>query len=176
MTYRPLRDSYKSLAMSGTRPCPPIVFLDYDGVLHPDAAHISKNQVIVLRHDKLPAEYANHTLFGYTNALVAVLAEFPQILIVLSTSWVPVCGFEGAVSRLPEGLQTRVIGSTYHSLFTPAWHEMTRYQQIRTHVGRHRLGSDWLAIDNDDIGWPEELRGNLVLTDDNKGIADPEAL
>ena len=153
-----------------------ILFLDFDGVLHPDAVYRVPGQGIVLKTAMLPEGYENTFLFCYLPYLESVLADFPKVSMVLSTSWVSVVGFERARECLSPGLRERVLGATYHSLYTPNWHYQTRFEQIFAYVARHRLGSRWLAIDNDPEGWPAVQYENLVLTDDDAGLGDTAAV
>ncbi|MDD5297964.1 MAG: HAD domain-containing protein [Rhodocyclaceae bacterium] len=153
-----------------------ILFLDFDGPLHPDEVYHFPGQGIVLRKANLPAEYAEAELFCHMPLLEGVLADFPGVRIVLSTSWVPAIGFDNTKARLSPALQERVIGATFHRRYTPYWHRQTRFEQIMEHVARHRLGSCWIAVDNDDWGWSKAHVGNLVLTDDYAGLGDPAVL
>jgi hypothetical protein len=153
-----------------------ILFLDFDGPLHPDAAYRIPGKGIVLKTCNVPDEFADAELFCHVPRLEAVLADFPAVRIVLSTSWVEAIGFSRAKARLSPALQERVIGATYHKHYTPRWHYQTRFEQILEHVGRHRLGSRWVAIDNDNTGWPDIQYDNLVLTDDYAGLGDPATL
>ena len=140
-----------------------ILFLDYDGVLHPDEVYMSKRNGIVLRAD-------GHNLFEYAELLADALEQHQDVRIVLSTSWVSVLDFDIAKARLPERLQLRVIGSTCHSTYNKyEWNTLTRYRQIMRYVLRHNLKS-WLALDNDDKGWPDDKRHRLIHTDDWGGL------
>lgn len=47
--------------------------------------------------------------------LAAVLLKHPYVSIVLSTSWAREHGFSRARDYLPESLQHRVVGATWHS-------------------------------------------------------------
>ncbi len=143
-----------------------ILFLDYDGVLHPDAAFMTKRGIEL----RGPGE-----LFMWAPILENLLAECPQIQIVLSTSWVRVLGFRAAKKRLPDSVQDRVIGATWHSGEAIGWpgqikfEDMTRYQQIMRYCGRARL-SDWIALDDDIAGWPDDQRHRLLQCDPQKGL------
>jgi len=55
-----------------------ILFLDFDGVLHPDAVYMRRQRPI------LKAEGA---LFMWAPILVQILDDFPMVSLVLSTSW-----------------------------------------------------------------------------------------
>lgn len=56
-----------------------VLFLDLDGVLHPDAVYLSRQG---------PTLKADGTLFVWTPILANLLVDFPMISLVLSTSWV----------------------------------------------------------------------------------------
>jgi len=144
------------------------LFLDYDGVLHPDEVYGSRKGV-VLRCD-------GHNLFEHAQLLADLIDPYPQVRIVLSTSWVCVFGFDEAKARLPKQLQTKVKGATWHNRMEDRhlWMQFTRHSQIDRYVKRHLL-SKWIAIDNDDTGWPEEKRHHLVHTDDRRGLGDAAA-
>ncbi len=145
-----------------------IVFLDFDGVLHPDEVYFIKGKGV-----KLIAE--GHKLFEHADLLAAELDNFPDVRIVLSTSWVSVLDFKRAKSYLPERMQERVMGSTWHSKFDRyEWQNLTRFQQIYQYVNRHNI-TNWIAIDNDDEDWPDFKRQHLVHTDDWKGLGCEDA-
>jgi hypothetical protein len=140
-----------------------ILFLDYDGVLHPDEVYLTRAKGIVLRAD-------GHNLFEHAELLADTLESHQDVRIVLSTSWVHALDFNKAKARLPERLQSRVKGSTWHSSGNKyEWNALTRYQQIMRYVLRHNL-QDWLALDNDDVGWPDHKRHHLIHTDDWGGL------
>ncbi|WP_273146055.1 HAD domain-containing protein [Ferrovum myxofaciens] len=119
-------------------------------------------------------ECDGHALFEHADALVEILEPHPRVSIVLSTSWVSVLGFDRAKGYLPQALQKRVRGATYHSTFKSWWDSATRHQQIAGYVMRHRL-TDWIAVDDNDVGWPEEKRHHLVHTDEQSGLGDQKA-
>jgi hypothetical protein len=142
-----------------------VLYLDFDGVLHHEN---------VMRHPRrgiyldAPPEF---TLFQHAELLETLLAPYPDVRIVLSTSWVRVLGYSRTVKRLTPSLQERVIGATYHSrmserLFTL----LPRGVQVLDDVEQRRP-ADWIALDDDDVGWPEEHRDRLVLTDEQLGLS-----
>lgn len=140
-----------------------ILFLDYDGVLHPDEVYMVRGKGVVLRCD-------GHNLFEYADLLTDALTPHADVRIVLSTSWVHALSFNEAKKRLPENLQVRIEGATYHSAGNKyEWNALTRYQQIMRYVLRHNV-QNWLALDNDAEGWPDNKRHHLVHTDDWGGL------
>lgn len=144
----------------------PVLYLDFDGVLHPDDVYRIRGR-IVLQHDGM-------SLFEWAPLLAQHLEPYPDTRIILSTSWVRVLSFNEARAWLPDTLGSRVIGATWHSAMDQFWwHNLSRYQQISLHAKRHRI-SRWLAIDDDTEGWPDGSRGQLVHTDPMLGIATPD--
>ena len=94
---------------------------------------------------------------------------------MLSTSWVRALGFSESKRRLPAELQHRVIGATWHSEMIrkiDEWEASSRFQQIIAHVQRHQL-TNWIAIDDDDMGWPDISRDRLVKCSEHSGLSDP---
>ena len=75
------------------RPFRMIVFLDFDGVLHPDRSNMAPK-------------------FCRMPLLEAWLRERPVVEVVISSSWREVHPFEELVSFFSEDLQTRVVGCT----------------------------------------------------------------
>ena len=91
--------------------------------------------------------------------------------------------FSRARSFLPERLQTRVVGATWHSEMrfsedlrplgrTTWWDQASRYEQIKRYVDRAGL-STWLAIDDQPDEWSQEDLHHLLRTDSMKGLSDP---
>lgn len=151
-----------------------VLFLDYDGVLHPDAAYLVGGR---------PVLRAEGELFMWAPILVELLHPYPDLQIVLSTSWVRVLGFSRARDYLPVELRSRVIGGTWHSAMgrhaegshrtDHNWFaESSRYEQIARYVSRAGArASNWLAIDDDAEGWDDTLRARLVETEGETGLS-----
>ncbi len=153
-----------------------ILFLDFDGVLHPDAAYLVNGR---------PTLRAEGELFMWAPLLVDVLSGFPETEIVLSTSWARELSFTRARRWLPPALRRRVIGATWHTRMSLLhdglrsvatwWDGATRYEQIKRYASRAGR-SDWLAIDDQPEGWAAEDLEKLVHTDGQRGLSDPRAL
>jgi hypothetical protein len=149
-----------------------VVYLDLDGVAHPSE---------VYRHPKrgiyIDPCLAGHTLFENLPLLVDALQQFPEVRVVLSTSWVPTLGFGRTLKKLPLPLRPRVIGATFHSQYMRRadWDRVPRGYQILGDVSRRRP-THWVALDDDDVEWPEEHRCKLVKTDEIMGLRRQGAL
>lgn len=148
-----------------------VVYLDFDGVLHPSEVYRRRPLGIHLSHSYV---LAGHRLFEHTALLSELLAPHPDVSIVLSTSWVRVLGFARARGHLPPALAQRVVGATYHSAmkYGSAFEHMSRGQQVLADVGR-REPRAWLALDDDDELWPVAHTQKLVVSDPDKGIGAP---
>ena len=142
-----------------------VLFLDYDGVLHPDA-------VVRLRREGIVLRAPGHSMFESAAVLDALLEPHPQVEVVLSTSWVAILSFLQAKQRLPPRLQSRVTGATFHrrACWRDDWLAMSRWSQIEAYVTRHGL-QHWLALDDNAEGWPKEQRRRLVSCDPTLGLS-----
>lgn len=145
----------------------PVLYLDFDGVLHHDNCLWHPRRGAYLHAPE------GYRLFQHAPLLEAMLAPYPKVKVVLSTSWVRQYRYSGAAKRLPESLRSRVIGATYHSHMENPWFwEKPRWKQIWEDVCRRGPGS-WLALDNDVEEWPPQLARHLVASDDTDGINPP---
>ena len=147
------------------------IYLDFDGVLHPDAVFRPSNKPLELR---APGE-----LFMHAGILLEALAPYSEAKIILSTSWVRMLGYERTLKKMPTELREMVTGATWHKSMRQgnqdphSW--MTRYEQILAHVNRNNV-QQWMAIDDlhsasEAIQWPEKHRNNLVLIEQELGLS-----
>ena len=136
-----------------------IVFLDFDGVLHPDPCR-------------------DEQLFEHAPRLTRALEEFPEASVVLSTSWRTFLKFEQLVEPLDADLQRRVLG------VTPRFAEFSPRRELvpyRRHAECVQWLSDngmndaaWIALD-DRPSWFEPYCENLVACDALVGFDDEVA-
>jgi hypothetical protein len=132
-----------------------IVFLDFDGVLHGTGMiheiDFSADTIV------LPP-----ACFQHVAALASALDPFPDVKIVVSSSWRTLYELE-SLRLLLGPLGPRVIETTGRN-------ERTRFGEIESYLSRRRP-CDWLAIDDDDWGWPADLRDHLVRPDHTVGLS-----
>jgi hypothetical protein len=144
-----------------------IVYLDFDGVLHHEN---------VLWHPKRGAYLcapSKYTLFQHADLLVELLDPYPEVKIVLSTSWSRVYGCDKAAKRLPDSLRKRVVGATFHSrMYEAGFVDSPRGMQVWGDVIR-RNPKDWLALDDDYLHWPKWCLDKFIRTHEHEGISDP---
>jgi hypothetical protein len=144
-----------------------VLMLDFDGVLHRGDAYRTRRGIV-------SSDPSRIKLFEYAGTLAAALKPYPDVEIVLSTTWVEALGFNRARDALPEkALRDRVVGATYHSQYYDAhrWSEIARGRQVLRYVNRHRL-TKWLAIDDCLEGF-ETVRERLVLCNPDQALGDP---
>jgi len=153
-----------------TLPYKRILYLDFDGVLHPADVWFVPEAGFFISEG-----YEEHELFEHAELLVRMLAPHKDVGIVLSTSWVRGLGLARAAARLPASLRQRVVGATFDPLrHGRQFGAVARGYQVLEHVKEARP-TDWVALDDDGDGWPEQERHRLILTDKESGLGDPDA-
>jgi hypothetical protein len=137
-----------------------ILFLDYDGVLHPDPC------------------YDTRRLFEHAPRLAAVIAPFPEVCVVLSTSWRTARAMDAVLAPLPAGLRERVIGATpFASAFSPPPHLLPyrRHAEcVQWMIENRQADRDWIALD-DRTSWFSPACEYLIACDSQAGFNDEAA-
>ena len=141
-----------------------ILFLDFDGVLHPFNVRFNEDLELALECDD-----QSLFLFCWAPLLESILNDVdPEfaIKIVLSTTWAHRFGWKEAAKRLMPALQSRVVDGT-------VGYNRPRGLQIQKYVEDMNIADhEWLAIDDDDYLWPTHLLNNLIKTDENLGLLE----
>jgi hypothetical protein len=136
---------------------PVIVFLDFDGVLHPD-----------------PCLDATR-LFENAPRLALALFDFPRVMLVLSTAWRQGGTFEQLLVLLPEQVRERVIGVTpnFADFSTAAALIPYRRQaECMRWMLQNRLQDEaWLALDDRASEFTPYCE-NLIECDPQTGFDD----
>ena len=132
-----------------------ILFLDFDGVLHPDPC------------------YDASRLFENAPRLAHTLRGFPRVTLVLSTSWRQTRPYEQLVAMLPAPLRQRVIGATPNfSDCSPsaALVPYRRQAECLHWMRQNRLQDEaWLALD-DRPNWFAPYCENLIACHPQTGF------
>jgi hypothetical protein len=149
-----------------------VLYCDFDGVLHPDEVYSPQSEIA----PRLEPPGRGHHLFENAPILEAALTDYPRLALVLSTSWCQRYGLEYATKQLPPAIQARVIGTTFDPAYPHFWRmaHWTRYNQIVADVAC-RNPTQWLALDDVALGWPNVELHRLVLTTSPQGLASPMA-
>jgi len=137
-----------------------ILFLDFDGVLHTDPC------------------FDEARLFACAPDLAQALEPFPEVRIVLSTSWRSQRTLAEMVQPLPDGLRRRVVDATplVTSADTPAaLRPYRRHAECTTWLRcqGHEL-TPWVALDDRPSLFAPHCE-HLILCDSNVGFVDATA-
>lgn len=108
---------------------PPTLFLDFDGVLHPNGADDAE-------------------AFSLAPVLAAALAPF-DCRIVISSSWRFHVPLDEILARLPDPIGARVVGRTGKAFIGPH----PRFREITAWVERYAV-RDWRALDDSHFEFP----------------------
>lgn len=146
-----------------------VLYLDFDGVLHHEDVWFHPRRGVYIRTP-------GYRLFEHVPLLEAALAPFPEVKIVLSTSWVRYRRFSDSAKRLGPVLREKVIGATYHTRMNrQGFESLPRGIQVLNDVARRRPKS-WVALDDDLENWIPEYRDYLIHCDNVLGLSAPGVL
>ena len=127
----------------------PVLFLDFDGVLHPS-------------HFVLQNPFSNASVLE--NALTD-----REVKIVITSSWRFTHSIEALRRKLPEGLAERVIGVTGEAVIG----KHARYQEIQNYINAHGP-INWRALDDSFWEFPSPCP-ELIRCNPNTGIGEKQA-
>ncbi|HEY8100348.1 MAG TPA: HAD domain-containing protein [Burkholderiaceae bacterium] len=135
-----------------------ILFLDFDGVLHPEPS------------------YQSERLFCHLQKLESILRDFPNVEIVITSSWRDTRTLMELRTLFSQDIGKRIVG------VTPDWRDYPDLFDVIGNYPRHieieawrresgRLWDDWIAID-DRAYWFRPFLKNLVRCDPTTGMTD----
>lgn len=144
----------------------PLLYLDFDGVVHHENVRVGPDGAPVL---VAPPRYH---LFQHVQLLEELLAPFPVVRIILSTKWVLRVGAVEAANRLPESLRARVVGTFVPPGAQADFWRAPKGLLVTEDVERRRPVA-WLAVDDEQVGWPAWALPHVVFSDPYEGISPP---
>ena len=112
----------------------PVMFLDFDGVLHPEFCHESRHFVCM-------------------NHLVNACGEREALDIVISSTWRHAIDLPGLKARFPEALARRIIGVTpAYAALRDLPHKVMPFEREAECLGWMRANrpghTTWIAVDD----------------------------
>jgi len=128
---------------------PKVVYLDFDGVLH-------------------PASPGADGLFSRAH-LLDPLFEKSNAAIVISSSWRFTHSLTALQAKLPSNLAKSIVDVTG----APFVDKYARYQEIMLHAKKLDPGVQWCALDDSYWEFPSNCK-ELIRTNPNTGISDKE--
>jgi hypothetical protein len=136
-----------------------ILFLDFDGVLHPQ--HESHVQP-----------------FGYMDNFCAVLRAVDPLgtaCIVVSSSWRLLHTFDELRAYFPPDIAGRIIGITPFLLPVNPELKGSREREITAWIAEHAPGADWLAVDDVALYFEDGCPHLFLVDEDFPALAqDPD--
>lgn len=135
-----------------------ILFLDFDGVLHPEFCH--QGEELFCRRDKFET----------------ILRDYPQVEIVISSTWRQTRSLAELQTLFSADIGAKIVG------VTPDWQDLPELCEVIGNYPRHvevegwlrhanRVWERWVALDDRDY-WFRPFLPNLVLCDPATGIDD----
>lgn len=162
------------LPASRPRSAKAVLYVDLDGVLHHEGVLFDPRRGVRMSEVLAPG----HKLFEWAHILEDALGPFPDVALVLSSSWCARVGYTATLMRLSSALRTRFIGGTYHHKVHGAdpWTKsefanLSRGEQVCADVERRRPHV-WAALDDDSENWPKDALANLIACDGRRGLSD----
>ena len=139
------------------------LFLDFDGVLHPDRYSLSNYDP-----DRV---FRNNEIFSQAPILAALLTEYP-CQVIISSSWRFTHSLDEIKEKLPKGIAKNVAGVTGDAYVGPH----PRYNEIKEYLMSHNKSFfSWRALDDSKLEFPNGCT-DLILCDPNTGIATKQIL
>lgn len=133
-----------------------VLFLDFDGVMHPEFCHESKH-------------------FVHLKNFEAVMRAAPHVELVISSTWRHKRSLEELKALFSDDVATRIIGTTplYAQLenIPDTLQGYEREAECRFWLRQHgRAAQEWLALD--DRSWNfRPFNSNVLLVDGNVGLS-----
>jgi hypothetical protein len=133
-----------------------ILFLDFDGVLHPKGAN------------------AAHDHFSKKHLLEELLLEpeLSGVQVVISSTWREAYSLDRLRLFFSPRMQTRIVDRT--PVLDDLDGEFLRYREVRGWLNRHPLTNAWFALDDDREGFPPSQSRNVVFTNPSFGVTESQ--
>jgi hypothetical protein len=140
-----------------------ILFVDFDGVLHPAAAHFDLETVHVL-----PVQLLAAGLFVHTKLLAKLLAPCPAVGMVVHSSW-RLTHTDAEILALLGPAGGHCVGVTDR--------ELAREKSVQEFARRHGLApGQYRVLDDQPELMPQPVALGVVISCDSKsGVADSAA-
>ena len=137
-----------------------ILFLDFDGTLHP-------NWTLHRRCDRQVVVPYSGPWLVEAPILASIIEPYSDLIdIVISSWWAHTRSIAEIAELLPHNVASRIVGSIWRPQHPVRYRakSISRYRSIQLWLDRHGIapGNDWIALDDDARGWPPELRDRLV--------------
>lgn len=129
-----------------------LLFLDFDGTSHPAFPLADRSD-------------DDNQLFSCMPRIEAVLRDFPEWQVVISSSWREVHAFDILLEFFAEDIRSRVVGVTpVTKTATPPYPKHPRYEEIM-HYLHDNPAQHWIALDDDANIFPPDCPNLIQCAD-----------
>ncbi|WP_176079549.1 HAD domain-containing protein [Paraburkholderia tropica] len=142
------------------------IYLNFDGVLHPDQVFYEKGCIPSLLTP-------GHSALEYAKFLASALDDYDDIAIVLNTWWTFYLGLDACKNLLPATLASRIIGTTIRHIDN--YETMPcRHEAAECHIARSSSQAS-MILDHNHARYRRDLHPNLLLLDPSEGLGSRAA-
>ena len=142
------------------------VYLNFDGVLHPDHVFYEDGCRPLLLTP-------GHTALEFAELLAMTLEGYKNVVIILNTWWTYYVGPDACKDLLPPALAARVGGSTIQYL--DAYDSMpNRRKEAERYIARQRP-RPWVILDHNNARYRRDFLPQLLLLDPSEGLGNRTA-
>jgi hypothetical protein len=143
---------------------------------NPDEVSVDERR-FVTKYNQL---VTGKNLFEHCDRLVAALEPFPNVQIVISSTWRAHFDLDALKAFLPTALAERVIGVTPGVFSRDGANHRLREIGAFSSKNQEYANTPWIALD-DNIEYPDQLGEewalkHLLLLDSKKGFTDADAV
>jgi len=143
-----------------------LLYLNFDGVLHPNSVVFGTHPVPVL-------EVTGHRLFENVDALARITSLFPSLRFVLNTWWTYRIEFDQCLKKLPRSVASRTVGAILPH-FTLCASTPNRVA-MATNAAMNSM-VPVILLDHADARYPKSLLPNAFLLDPYLGLWEPQVI
>jgi HAD domain in Swiss Army Knife RNA repair proteins len=143
-----------------------VLFLNFDGVLHPNSVLFTPSHAPVLNA-------CRHRLFENLEAFENIIADFPEVRLILNTWWTYHVRLDQCLERFPESVSSRVVGTIlpHVSLCSSVPNRIWMATEAAL-----KAGAPVLLVDHADARYPKDLLPKAFLLTPQNGLGDPQAI
>ncbi|WP_434718154.1 HAD domain-containing protein [Paraburkholderia sp. A1BS-2L] len=147
-------------------PKAPTLYIGFGGVLNVGEGLVDRDGNVSLDSGRPPFEFVPY--------LIDVLAPYPGVQLILTTTWTATLGEARTAELLPVELSARVVGTTLH--YPPRFGEVRagfgRTMSILRHAAAYGIET-WLALSDDYFSLPFVKESNFLRVPSDTALGTP---
>lgn len=159
---RRARGIHKHFDHAGNQKPMPIIFLDFDGVLHPAD---EGEKALMAENGSSPQ------IFTWAESLASLINDFPAVRVIIHSAWRNVFPLEDLKALLPAALASRVCATTQPGL--PRWDSIELY--LNDQEAKHRCKCQFIIIDDEPCEFPAS-HPSLIVCNPALGMSEKSTM